>query len=85
MRDPSHPTAYACVRSHPGGTTTICNRVPDKDEFLFEDGDHAVDFYLETPRLKVCGECAIAHSEKKAREMGSSDPGVAARGVGSTQ
>ncbi len=82
----AEPTVpFACVRSHPGGGTTMFARCPASDEFLFECGDAAVAFYKEGKTLRVCSACATVHEAKKAREMGGAEPGVAVRGLGGTQ
>jgi hypothetical protein len=69
----------ACIRATPGAPFTMCHRTPDKSEFVFEDGDHAVAFYKTSKVIRVCIECAEKHEKKRAAEGMGGD--AAARGL----
>lgn len=76
---------FACIRERPGATATLCARFPDKSECIFEDADHAVAHYTDTPRLRVCSACATVYRVRKERDGAEADPGVAVRGLGGSQ
>lgn len=62
---PALKTPTMCIRVRPGVSNTICGRIFEKSECVFEDGDHAVAFYMTSKTLRVCDECAAQHIQKR--------------------